>query len=212
VRHHPESGGCTSIYQLSHHLSPRFAAIVHCTFTLRHVEFLSLDNLVTDNPVTAYLLLQMQLIAFSPGANSVTAYLLLKHEKYPSRRAVLQYRVLHSLEYFSSLVPGRSAVERYACTHKVRRRRSRAHSSCSTSLKGSLTTRFSKRTHTSHGETLVTSPIAPAGIFTGGSSSHLSLTRCPTAKFPFFMALEPVNIFVLHPPIVVSAISEGAKN
>lgn len=82
-------------------------------------------------------------------------------------------------------IPDRPAVELYACTHKVRRRRSRANPSCYTSLKGSLTTRFSKRTHRSHGETRVTCPIAPAGIFTGGSSSHLSLTRCPTAKFPF---------------------------
>ena len=133
-------------------------------------------------------------------------------ENYPIKTAILPCRVLSLLGVLFIDVPGRSAVKRYACTYKGRRRRSRAHPSCSTSLKGSLTTRFSKRTHTSHGETLVTSPIAPAGIFTGGSSSHLSLTRCPTAKFPFFMALEPVNIFILHPPIIVSAISEGAKN
>jgi hypothetical protein len=108
------------------------------------------------------------------------------------------------------LVPGRSTVELHACAYKADRWRATASPSCSTSLKGSLTTRFSNRTHTSQGETLVTSPIAPAGIFTGGSSSHLSLTRCPTAKFPFFMALEPVIICNL--PTIVSAISEGAKN
>jgi hypothetical protein len=108
--------------------------------------------------------------------------------------------------------PGRSAVKLYACTHKVRRWRSRANPSCSTSLKGSLTTRFSNRTHTSHGETLVTSPIAPAGMFTGGSSSHLSLTRCPTAKFSFLMVLETANIFILHPHIILSAGSKGASN
>src|SRR3984957_8532981 len=93
----------------------------------------------------------------------------------------------------------RSAVEVHVCTQRMRRWRSSVNPACSTSLKGSRTTRFSKRTHTSHGETLVTCPIAPAGILTGGSSSHLSLTRCPTAKFSFFMVLEPVNIFILHP-------------
>ena len=63
--------------------------------------------------------------------------------------------------------------------------------------------RFSKRTHTSHGETLVTSPIAPAGILAGGSSSHLSLTRCPITKFPFLIALQPVDILscIRHRPL-----------
>jgi hypothetical protein len=133
-------------------------------------------------------------------------------ENYPIKTAILPCRVLSLLGVLFIDVPGRSAVEIYARSHQARRWRSRANPSCSTSLKGSLTTRFSNRTHTSHGETLVTCPIAPAGIFTGGSSSHLSLTRCPTAKFPFFMALEPFNIFTLLLSIMVSAISGGAKN
>jgi hypothetical protein len=105
----------------------------------------------------------------------------------------------------------RSAVELHACAQEMRRWRSRVNPACSTSLKGSRTTRFSKRTHTSHGETLVTCPIAPAGILTGGSSSHLSLTRCPTAKFPFPMALEPVNLFVLYPPFLRTLFPEAQR-
>jgi hypothetical protein len=55
---------------------------------------------------------------------------------------------------------------------------------------------------TSHGETLITWPVVPAGILAGGSSSHLSLTRCPTAKFAFLMVLEPVNLLILFCPSV----------
>ena len=61
---------------------------------------------------------------------------------------------------------------------------------CSTSPNGSRTTDLSKRTHTSQSETLVTKPVAPAGILAGGSSAVFKRTCWPTSKISG--AIEPV--------------------
>ena len=54
----------------------------------------------------------------------------------------------------------------------------------STSLIGSRTSPLSKRTQTSHSQTLITEPMAPAGMLTGGSSALFNRTLSPTSK-PF---------------------------